>query len=113
MENALALGADEGRDKLRKATGSSKYTLIRGCPNVGTHMMKNHVTYYESNSNTWGTRGTETSKYPEEKKSNEIPQVVASERGRGQTRISNKPGVRTVKTARKLTEQHGKADRRV
>ena len=32
-----------------------------------------------------GTRGTETSKYPEEEKSNEIPPVVASERGRGQT----------------------------
>ena len=27
------------------------------------------------------TRGTETSKYPEEKKSNEIPLVAASERG--------------------------------
>ena len=27
------------------------------------------------------TGGTETSKYPEEKKSTEIPQVVASERG--------------------------------
>jgi hypothetical protein len=27
------------------------------------------------------TRGTETSKYPQEKKSNEIPLVVASERG--------------------------------
>ena len=31
------------------------------------------------------TRGTATSKYPEEEKSNEIPRVVASERGRGQT----------------------------
>ena len=31
------------------------------------------------------TRGTETSKYPEEEKSNEIPPVAASERGRGQT----------------------------
>ena len=31
------------------------------------------------------TGGTETSKYPEEEKSNEIPRVVASERGRGQT----------------------------
>ncbi len=28
------------------------------------------------------TGGIETSKYPEEKKSNEIPSVVASERGR-------------------------------
>ncbi len=33
--------------------------------------------------NAWrGTRGTETSKYPEEKKENSIPQVAASERGR-------------------------------
>ena len=31
------------------------------------------------------TRGTETSKYPLEKKSIEIPLVVASERGRAQT----------------------------
>ncbi len=29
-----------------------------------------------------GTGGTETSKYPEEEKSVEIPQVAASERGR-------------------------------
>ena len=35
-----------------------------------------------------GTRGTETSKYPQEEKSREIPSVVASESGRGQTRIS-------------------------
>ena len=32
-----------------------------------------------------GTRGTETSKYPEEKKSTETPQVAASERGIAQT----------------------------
>jgi hypothetical protein len=31
------------------------------------------------------TRGSETSQYPEEKKSKEIPLVVASERGSGQT----------------------------
>ncbi len=31
------------------------------------------------------TRGTETSKYPEEKKTTVIPQVVASERGLAQT----------------------------
>ena len=33
----------------------------------------------------WQTRGSETSQYPEEKKSTEIPPVAASERGRGQT----------------------------
>ena len=32
-----------------------------------------------------GTRGTETSQYPEEKKSTETPLVAASERGRAQT----------------------------
>ena len=31
--NALALGAEEGRSKLRKATGSRKQALIRGYPN--------------------------------------------------------------------------------
>ena len=31
------------------------------------------------------TRGTETSKYPEERKSTETPQVAASERGLAQT----------------------------
>ena len=36
-ENALAPGADEGRGKLRKATGSRKQALIRGCPNGETH----------------------------------------------------------------------------
>ena len=33
----------------------------------------------------WQTRGTETSQYPQEKKSNETPLVVASESGPGQT----------------------------
>jgi hypothetical protein len=32
-----------------------------------------------------GTRGTETSKYPEEKKTKVIPRVAASERGEAQT----------------------------
>ena len=41
------------------------------------------------------TRGTETSKYPEEEKSTEIPRVVASEIGAGQTNGSNTVGVRT------------------
>ena len=36
--------------------------------------------------NVWkGTGGTETSKYPEEKKSTEIPPVAASERGAAQS----------------------------
>ena len=35
--------------------------------------------------------GTETSQYPEEKKSTEIPQVVVSERGRSPNRVHAKP----------------------
>ena len=34
-----------------------------------------------------GTRGTETSKYPEEEKETSIPEVAASETGRGQTEL--------------------------
>ena len=40
-----------------------------------------------------GTRGSETSKYPEEKKENSIPLVVASEEGRGQTECLRTLGV--------------------
>ena len=41
--DALALGAEEGRDKLRKAAGSGTYTLIRRSPNGETHMDRLHV----------------------------------------------------------------------
>ena len=44
-----------------------------------------------------GTWGTETSKYPQEKKENSIPRVVASEIGRAQTRRRDSSGVRTTK----------------
>ena len=45
--NALASGAEEGRDKLRKASGRSKYPLIRGYPNGETRMSHTHTTYAE------------------------------------------------------------------
>ena len=32
----VALGGEEGRDKLRKAAGRRKWPLIRGCPNGTT-----------------------------------------------------------------------------
>ena len=35
-ENALVHGAEEGRDKLRKATERSKYPATRRYPNEGT-----------------------------------------------------------------------------
>jgi hypothetical protein len=44
----------------------------------------------ESNRGFEQTRGTETSKYPEERTSTETPLVVASERGPGQWCIKDK-----------------------
>ena len=38
MVDALALEADEGRYKLRKATGRSKYSAIRRYPNGETYL---------------------------------------------------------------------------
>ena len=36
MKDALALGGEDGRAKLRKAAGRSKYPLIRGYPKGAT-----------------------------------------------------------------------------
>ena len=41
--DALALRAEERRDKLRKAAGRGKYLTIRRCLNGGTHMGEAHV----------------------------------------------------------------------
>ena len=46
-EDALALRADERRDKLRKAAGRSKYPVIRGYLNGETHMERLHVSIAE------------------------------------------------------------------
>ena len=78
--DALALGGDEGRDKLRKATGRSKYPLIRGYPNGATRRAGGPSPAWPGR--TWGT---ETSKYPQEEKIRMIPRVVASESGGAQT----------------------------
>ena len=46
--DALALRADERRDKLRKAAGSGKYTMIRRYLNGETHVRRPYVPYDES-----------------------------------------------------------------
>ena len=61
------------------------------------------------------TRGTETSHYPEEKKTKVIAQVVASERATAQTgAVTAAAGVvgPPTKTRRKLGERVGKRGRR-
>ena len=79
MGNAQALRGDEGRDKLRKATGIGTHDLIRRYPNGATHYIEDIVSARRQ------TRGTETSKYPEEEKTKVIPIVAASEIGLAQT----------------------------
>ena len=44
----MALGADEGRDKLRKAVGSRTWAVIHGCPNGATRMRTPHAPVRES-----------------------------------------------------------------
>ena len=67
MEDALALRGDEGRGKLRKASGRCTQPLIRRYPNGATQ-------YSEAVLPARGlTQGTETSKYLEEKKTKVIP----------------------------------------
>ena len=79
MEDAQALRGDEGRDKLRKAAGIGTYKMIRRYPNGATQHVEDMLSARRR------TRRTETSKYPEEKKTKVIPLVVASERGEAQT----------------------------
>jgi hypothetical protein len=62
--------------------------VIHGCPNGATRRVERPVT-----PSGEPTQGTETSKYLQEEKSIEIPQVAASERGRAQTGSLRGPGV--------------------
>ena len=79
--DALGPRADEGRGKAAISLGELSSKFSRGCPNGETHpglcrdiRLRRRV-----------SRRTETSKYPEENKSTEIPLVVANERGSAQT----------------------------
>jgi hypothetical protein len=62
--------------------------VIHGFPNGATRRVERPVTPTGES-----TQGTETSKYLQEEKSNEIPQVAASERGRAQTDCLRMVGV--------------------
>ena len=79
--DALGPRAEEGRGKAAKSLDEPSNRRNRGSPNWVTcagvesvHPLRREV-----------SGGTETSKYPEEKKSTEIPLVVANERGTAQT----------------------------
>ncbi len=59
-----------------------------------------------------GTRGTETSKYPEEEKETSMPGVAASETGGAQTGARARRGMDRRKAPRPQRNGFGKAGRR-
>ncbi len=71
---------------------------------------RRHAQRTESIGAVRQTRGTETSKYPEEKKTIVIPSVAASERGRAKTKGIYSLGVVGRQTAKSRgVERSGKA----
>ena len=78
--DALAIRGEEGRDSLRKASGSWQTSINPKMSEWGNlpDLSGTADWIYKLAEQTWGT---ETSKYPEEKKSTEIPKVAASEIG--------------------------------
>ena len=77
--DALAQEGDEGRGKLRKASGSCKRASIRGYPNGGTRPGETWSRLPEQIGQYEQTQGSEPSQYLEEKKTRVISKVAASE----------------------------------
>jgi hypothetical protein len=71
--DALASRADEGRSKAAISLGQLPSKLSRGYPNGATHPGKTWVPPAEHIGWVEVSRGSETSQYPEENKSREIP----------------------------------------
>ena len=92
--DALAPYADEGRGKLRKATGSRKQAPIRRYPNGETRQLKRLSPQNESIVLQEGTRGTETSKYPQEEKINNDFLSSGERTGKRPNRGACPPGLR-------------------
>ena len=74
-------------DKLREA---GKRALIRRFPNGETQLDDLQLLTAECIGGAERTRGTETSKYPQEKKETSIPSVAASESGTSPNRSSDR-----------------------
>ena len=76
----MALRADEGRDKLRKAAGRSKYPSIRRYPNGETHMSRPHVSIRQSI--TYGREPGELKHLSTRRKRKKFDSVSSGERKR-------------------------------
>ena len=87
MVDALALRADERRDKLRKASGRSKYPMIRRYLNGETHLSKPQVSIRQYI--TYGGEPGELKHLSSRRKRKQhvILGVAASETGRAQTSV--------------------------
>ena len=90
--DALALRAEERRDKLRKAAGSGKYTLIRRYLNGETHVRRPYVPCNESivvrrEPGELKHLSSRRRRKKKELKFLSIPKVAASEMGRAQTGV--------------------------
>ena len=82
----------KGVVRLRKAS-VSRLTDLTGDARIGEPIpMKIGIPLAEHIRLGVVSGGTETSKYPEENKSTEIPQVAVSERGTAQTFMASRPG---------------------
>ena len=92
--DALAPYAEEGRGKLRKATGSRKQAPIRRHPNGGTRQLKRLSPQDESIVLQEGTLGTETSKYRQEEKINNDFLSSGERTGKRPNRGACSPGLR-------------------
>ncbi len=77
----MASRAEEGRGKAAKSLGLLPSKLNRGFPNGATRLDKIGSPPAEHIGRMEVSGGSETSQYPEEKKKNLIPIVVANEMG--------------------------------
>ena len=90
--DALALRADERRDKLRKASGSGKYTLIRRSLNGETWLSKPQSSYGEYIAMRREPGELKHLSSRRKRKQHVISKVAASEMERGQTVVRAQRG---------------------
>ena len=83
----MALRADERRDKLRKASGSGKYTLIRRSLNGETWLSKPQSSYGEYIAMRREPGELKHLSSQRKRKQHVISKVAASEMERGQTGV--------------------------
>ena len=87
MVDALALRADERRDKLRKASGRGKYPLIRRFLNGETYLSKPQVSWRQSITSGREPGELKHLSSRRKRKQHVILWVAASENGRAQTSV--------------------------